>query len=110
MAANPAQIRGELCNVSIRGADVIPITQSVERPASVDMGSGGYIRVARGEGSGSNFGKVGQMDRRSKYRLPKQAARLAAKGFHTVDDKLRVLDAPLLVGCIAFGLIYVVFG
>ena len=47
------------------------------------------------------------MDRRSKFRATKQAARLAAKGYKAVDDKLKIIDAPLIIGCVIVGLVFV---
>lgn len=101
MAANPAQISGEFRNIAIRGSNVVPITPSIECPEGVDVAVRRDIRVARSEGTRSNFGETGQVDRREKFRNVRYAAKVA-------KAKMPVVDVALLICWACFGLYLVV--
>ena len=77
MAANPAQIRGELCNV-YRGLMSYLLLKALSAPSADATGSGGDICVARGGGLEAISGRldkwIGVQNTDSQ-----QAARLAAK-------------------------------
>ena len=96
MAANATEISRELRHISLRGSNVVPITQSVECPAGVDVAVRRDIRVERSQGTGSNFGETGQVDRRSKLRNVKYAAQIA-------KQKMPVIDVALLICWLGFG-------
>ena len=111
MAANPSEIRSQFCNISVRGvggASNLPRSGGNSR---VDLVLHSNVRVAGVESLGSRRENSGwnpsKMDRRSKFRATKQAARLAAKGYKAVDDKLKIIDAPLIIGCVIVGLVFV---
>lgn len=76
MAIHANQVRGELRNVPVRGADVLPIFKGGGRPARLDIRGGGDIRMAGSEGAGSDSGVHGQMAKRSKYRKVKDGVRV----------------------------------
>ena len=111
MAANPAQIHGELCDIPVCGdgsTSNVPSSGGITR---MDLVLDRNVRMARFQGIGGS-GEVsgrsdGKVDRRSKLRTAKQAVRLAGKGYNAVDKAFSVLDAPLIVCCVAFGVIYV---
>lgn len=111
MAANPAEIRSQLRNVTVCGAGGASNLPSGGGVSRLDLVLHSNVRVAGVESLGSRSEGTGwdstKMDRRSKhFRATKQAARLAAKGYKAVDDKLKIIDAPLIVGCVIVGLVF----
>jgi hypothetical protein len=103
MAANPTQIHREFPDIVVRGSNVVPITQSNVSPGGMDMGIRRDICMERREGSGSNFGETGQMDRRSKYRAVKYAAKVTKDAAKAVDKGMQPFDIAWLLFCLGFG-------
>lgn len=109
MAANPSEIRSQLRNIAVCGAGSASNLPGGGGNARVDLVLHSNVRVAGVESLGSGGKDSGwnptKMDRRSKFRATKQAAKLAAKGYKAVDDKLKIIDGPLIIGCVIVGLV-----
>jgi hypothetical protein len=111
VAANPSEIPSQFRNITVCGTGGASNLPSGGGNSRVDLVLHSNVRLAGVEslrsGSENSGWNPSKMDRRSKFRATKQAARLAAKGFKAVDDKLKIIDAPLIIGCVIVGLVLV---